>query len=72
MDTKNRYIIKTAYFPNTELELNELIQIYVSYLSFSSALVLGYVVYMNNLKKEESSLQKNAQILEESNQKENC
>lgn len=57
------YIIKTAYFPNTELELNELIQIYVSYLSFSSALVLGYVVYMNNLKKEESSLQKNAQIL---------
>lgn len=57
------YIIKTAYFPNTELELNELIQIYVSYLSFSSALVLGYVVYINNLKKEERLLQKNAQIL---------
>lgn len=57
------YIIKTIYFPNSKLELNELIQVYVSYLSFSSALVLGYVVYINNLKKEEKTLQKNAKIL---------
>lgn len=57
------YIIKTVYFPNSKLELNELIQVYVSYLSFSSALVLGYVVYINNLKKEEKILQKNAKIL---------
>lgn len=57
------YVAKVVFFPTATLELNTVIQVYVSYLSFASALILGYVVYIDNVKKEERTLQKNAKIL---------
>lgn len=57
------YIIWKVFFPNEKLQMNTLTQVYVSYLSFASALILGYVVYINNVKKEERQLKKNAKML---------